>query len=201
MSTGILHQVLPRVRLSLRSCALSQKLVNEFQYKFTSSNIYNRLFHEFDFIRYRFPVAAASHKQTKPLALQPWREQAAVNTVPEPKLVRKRSRWLASRPNTRIRNILIQQPEPSGSEVGEYHGWETGCGKFVRQSISLMLCRVLSHAVNLRHGTDGFISPPKEVRATGFYQPSSAGPEPVTESPMGPVVSTLTTGPPRATFA
>jgi hypothetical protein len=33
-----------------------------------------------------------------------------------------------------------------------------------------MLCRVLLHAVNLRHGTDGFTSPPKEVRY-GFLSP------------------------------
>jgi hypothetical protein len=33
--------------------------------------------------------------------------------------------------------------------------------KFGRQSISLKLCRVLLHAVNLRYGTDGFTSPPK----------------------------------------
>jgi hypothetical protein len=43
--------------------------------------------------------------------------------------------------------------------------------KFGRQSISLMLCRVLLHAVNLRHGTDGFTFPPKEVRAKDFYHP------------------------------
>jgi hypothetical protein len=34
-----------------------------------------------------------------------------------------------------------------------------------------MLCRVLLHAINLRHGTDGFTSPPKEVRAMDFYHP------------------------------
>jgi hypothetical protein len=43
--------------------------------------------------------------------------------------------------------------------------------KFGQQSISLMLCRVLLHAVNVRHGTDSFISPPKEVRARDFYHP------------------------------
>jgi hypothetical protein len=37
--------------------------------------------------------------------------------------------------------------------------------------MSLMLCRVLLHAVNLRHGTDGFTSPPKEVRDRDFYHP------------------------------
>jgi hypothetical protein len=37
-----------------------------------------------------------------------------------------------------------------------------------------MLCRVLLHAVNLRHGTDGFTSPPKEVRGTDFYRPEKS---------------------------
>jgi hypothetical protein len=58
-----------------------------------------------------------------------------------------------------------------------------------------MLCRVLLHAINLQHGTDGFISPPKEVHTVDFYPPSSAGLEPATVSPMGPVASTLTTRP------
>jgi hypothetical protein len=70
----------------------------------------------------------------------------------------------------------------------ENYGWETAVGKFGRQSISLMICRVILHAVNLRHGTDGFTSPPS----------SSAGFEPATGSPEGPVASTLTTWPPRA---
>jgi hypothetical protein len=61
---------------------------------------------------------------------------------------------------------LIQQPEPSGGEAGEY---QKQVRKFGRQSISVMLCRVLLHAVNLRHGTNGFTSPPKEVRARDFY--------------------------------
>jgi hypothetical protein len=34
-----------------------------------------------------------------------------------------------------------------------------------------MLCKVLLHAINLRHGTDGFTSPPKEVRATDILSP------------------------------
>jgi hypothetical protein len=81
-----------------------------------------------------------------------------------------RSRWLAYRPNTRNRIILIEKPEPSGSELREARV-RTGVGKFGRQSISLMLRRDLLHAVNLRHGTDGFTSPPKEVRAMDFYHP------------------------------
>jgi hypothetical protein len=43
--------------------------------------------------------------------------------------------------------------------------------KYGRQSILIMLCRVLLHAVNLRHGTNGFTSPPKEVRARDFFHP------------------------------
>jgi hypothetical protein len=35
-----------------------------------------------------------------------------------------------------------------------------------------MLCRVVLHAVNLRHGTDGFTSPPKDVRARDFLSPT-----------------------------
>jgi hypothetical protein len=45
--------------------------------------------------------------------------------------------------------------------------------------------KVLLHAVNLRHGTDGFTSPPRP------------GLNPRT---LGPVASTLATRPPRATL-
>jgi hypothetical protein len=61
--------------------------------------------------------------------------------------------------------------------------------------------KVLLHAVNLRHGTDGFTSPPKEV-VLGFlsflkiHRPRS-GSNPRT---LGPVASTLTTSPPRSTM-
>jgi hypothetical protein len=111
------------------------------------------------------------HLLTHSEALQPWRAQAAVNTVPEPDLVYLRRRWLTCCHNTFCRVSLIQQPKPSGSEAGEYHGWETERRKFDRQSISLMLCRVVLHAVSLWHGTDGFTSRPKEVRARDFYHP------------------------------
>jgi hypothetical protein len=53
--------------------------------------------------------------------------------------------------------------------------------------------KVLLHAVNLRHGTDGFTSPPKEVVLRIFITLLS---NPRT---LGPVASTLTTSPPRAT--
>jgi hypothetical protein len=56
---------------------------------------------------------------SKWVVLQHGQAQAAVNTVPLPKLVRMRSRWLDCCLNTLILIILIQQPQPSGSEVGE----------------------------------------------------------------------------------
>jgi hypothetical protein len=56
--------------------------------------------------------------------------------------------------------------------------------------------RVLLHAVNVRHGTDGFTSPPKEGVLRILNPSSSAGFEPAT---LGPVARTLTTTPPRAT--
>jgi hypothetical protein len=36
-------------------------------------------------------------------------------------------------------------------------------------------CRVLLHAAKLRHGTDGFISPPKEGRLRIFSHEKSEG--------------------------
>jgi hypothetical protein len=41
-------------------------------------------------------------------------------------------------------------------------GWEMAV-KFCLRNISIHAHKVLLHAVNLRHGTDGFTSPPKEV--------------------------------------
>jgi hypothetical protein len=58
--------------------------------------------------------------------------------------------------------------------------------------------KVLLHAVNLRHGTDGFTSPLKEVVLRIFITLKNprSGSNPRT---LGPVASTLTTSPPRAT--
>jgi hypothetical protein len=55
------------------------------------------------------------------------------------------------------------------------------------------------HAVNLRHGTDSFTSPLKEVWIfiTHKNPPSSAGPEPTSASLLGPIAGTLTTRPLR----
>jgi hypothetical protein len=64
--------------------------------------------------------------------------------------------------------VLICPPEPSGSEAGE--SWvRNRAGKFCWQSISVMLCRVLLHAIDLWHGTNGSTSPQKEVHAMDFY--------------------------------
>jgi hypothetical protein len=52
--------------------------------------------------------------------------------------------------------------------------------------------KVLLHAVNLRHGTDGFTSPPKEVVLRIFITLKNP-------RTLGPVASTLTTSPPRST--
>jgi hypothetical protein len=56
--------------------------------------------------------------------------------------------------------------------------------EFSLRNISIYARKVLLHAVNLRHGTDGFTSPPKEVVLRIFItlkNPStSAGIEPAT---------------------
>jgi hypothetical protein len=68
---------------------------------------------------------------------------------------------------------------------------------FCLRNISIHARKVLLHAVNLRHGTDGFTSPPKEVVLLIFItlkNPStSVGIEPAN---LG---STLTTSPPKST--
>jgi hypothetical protein len=53
-------------------------------------------------------------------------------------------------------SILIRLLEPSSSEAGET--WVNFAHK-----TSFHARKVLLHAVNLRHGTDSFTSPPKEV--------------------------------------
>jgi hypothetical protein len=62
--------------------------------------------------------------------------------------------------------------------------------EFGLRNISINVRKVLLHAVNLRHGTDGFTSPPKEVVLRSGSNPRT----------LGPVASTLTTSPPRATI-
>jgi hypothetical protein len=70
--------------------------------------------------------------------------------------------------------------------------------QFGLRNIFIHARNVLLHAVNLRHGTDGFISPPKEVVLRIFINLYWSGSNPRT---LGPVASTLTTSPPRSTIS
>jgi hypothetical protein len=63
--------------------------------------------------------------------------------------------------------------------------------EFCLRNISIHARKVLIHAVNLRYGTDGFTSPPKEVVLRIFI---------TLKNPSGSVASKLTTSPPRATI-
>jgi hypothetical protein len=92
-------------------------------------------------------------------------------------------------------SISIRLPEPCSSEAGET--WVRNmAAEFCLQSIFFMLI----HAVNLRHGTDGFTSPPKKVVLRIFITPknpsSSAGFEPAN---LGSSGKHATTRPPRTT--
>jgi hypothetical protein len=72
-------------------------------------------------------------------------------------LVYLRSRWL-----TCCHNTVSSQPDSTTRAIRQENvTGEKEVRKSGRQSISLMLCRVLLHAVNLGHGTDGFTSLPK----------------------------------------
>jgi hypothetical protein len=94
-----------------------------------------------------------------------------------------------------VLSILMCTPEPFGSQSGDLgEKWR----QFGLSNIFIHARKVLLHAVNLRHGTDGFTSPPKEV-VLGFLSPLKihrprSGSNPRT---LGPVASTLTTSPPR----
>jgi hypothetical protein len=94
--------------------------------------------------------------------------------------------WSAGRVS--VLSILMCPPEPSGRQSGDLsEKWR----QFGLRNIFI--------AVNLRHGTDGFTSPPKEVVLRIFItlkNPSTSGSNPRT---LGPVASTLTTSPPRST--
>jgi hypothetical protein len=49
------------------------------------------------------------------------------------------------------------------SETSRLAALTVRAAKFCLRNISIHVRKVLLHAVNLRHGTDGFTSPPKEV--------------------------------------
>jgi hypothetical protein len=55
---------------------------------------------------------------------------------------------------------VVKPPQTSSSEAGEIRARNMAAEFCLRASFHAR--RVLLHAVNLRHGTDGFISPPKE---------------------------------------
>jgi hypothetical protein len=67
--------------------------------------------------------------------------------------------------------------------------------EFSLRNIFIHVRKVLLHAVNLRHGTDGFTSPPKEIVLRIFITLKN----PSNPRTLGPVASTLITSPPRAT--
>jgi hypothetical protein len=59
-----------------------------------------------------------------------------------------------------ILSILMCPPEPSGRQSGDLgEKWR----QFGLRNIFIHDRKFLLHVVNLRHGTDGFTSPPKEV--------------------------------------
>jgi hypothetical protein len=105
--------------------------------------------------------------------------------------------WLAALFNS----ILMWLLETSGSQSGDLG--EKRLLEFSLRTLLVLLHarKVLLHAVNLRHGTDGFTSPPKEVVLRIFitlkkiHRPRS-GSNPRT---LGPMASTLTTSPTRST--
>jgi hypothetical protein len=53
-----------------------------------------------------------------------------------------------------VLSILMCTPEPSGRQSG---------GNLAYATFFIHARKVILHAVNLRHGTDGLTSPPKEV--------------------------------------
>jgi hypothetical protein len=66
--------------------------------------------------------------------------------------------WTTSRAT--VLSILMCPPEPSGRQSGDLgEKWR----QFGLRNISIHARKILLHAVNLRHRTDGFTSPPKEV--------------------------------------
>jgi hypothetical protein len=68
--------------------------------------------------------------------------------------------WSAGRAS--VLSILICPPEPSGRQSGDLsEKWR----QFGLRNIFIHARKVLLHTVNLRHRTDGFISPPD------FYHP------------------------------
>jgi hypothetical protein len=94
--------------------------------------------------------------------------------------------WSAGR--TSVLSILMCPPEPSGRQSGDLsEKWR----QFGLRNIFIHARKVLLHAVNLRHGTDGFTSLRRKW-CSGFLSPLKihrprSGSNPRT---LGPVAST-----------
>jgi hypothetical protein len=100
--------------------------------------------------------------------------------------------WVASLlPLHNYYSILIRLLEPSSSEAGET-SVRNKAAEFCLQSIYFNARKVLLHAVNPRHGTGGFTSPPKEVVLRIFITlknpSSSAGFEPANLGSSGKLI-------------
>jgi hypothetical protein len=98
-----------------------------------------------------------------------------------------------------ILDTLIQPSETSSSNYQRHsrRSRETRVrnGRWILPTSIYCARRVLLHAVNLQHETDGFTSPPKDFITLKIHH-LRPGLNPRT---LGPVASTLTTTPPRAT--
>jgi hypothetical protein len=110
--------------------------------------------------------------------------------------------WVISSTIDLVLHTLIQPSQTSSSNYQRllWRSRETRMrnGRWILPTSTYRVRRVLLHAVNLRHGTDGFTSPPKEdvlLITLKIHRPR-LGLNPRT---LGPVASTLTTTPPRVT--
>jgi hypothetical protein len=88
-----------------------------------------------------------------------------------------------------VLSILMSPPEPSGRQSGDLG---EKLPQFGLRNISIHARKVILHAVNLRHGTDGFTSPPKWC--SGFLSSLK-----IHRPRSGSNPRTLTTSPPRST--
>ncbi|KDR12752.1 hypothetical protein L798_13056 [Zootermopsis nevadensis] len=92
---------------------------------------------------------------------------------------------------------MAQQPEV---EPWPPPMWEDSLPLILLTNHLVHARKVPSHAINLRHGTAGFASPPKEVVLRIFIILKIHRPRPCLNlRTLGPVASMLTTSPPRAT--
>jgi hypothetical protein len=102
-----------------------------------------------------------------------------------------------------VLDTLIQTSETSSNHYQRlsWRSRETQVrnGRWILPTSTYLARRVLLYAVNLRHGTDDF-TPLRRRRATDFITLKIHRPRPcLNPRTLGPVASTLTTRPPRAT--